>query len=166
MARALLIRQRIRTTRTKAMAVKPLVERLISLGKTNTLAAKRQAYKILCDHSLVSLLFSDIAVRFNSRIGGYTRILKLGSRRGDNAQLVILELTEIKEKAKKIRSPKKEKEVKAEEEKVPSALKEKPAEEKKPKAEVQVKEKPPITKKPTKKFFGGLRSIFKKRDSL
>ncbi len=101
LARAMIIHQKIKTTNAKAKAVKPLIEKLISLGKKNSLFAKRQAYRILGDHKLVSLLFNDIAPRFANRIGGYTRILKLGSRRGDNAQLVILALTEIKEKVHK-----------------------------------------------------------------
>jgi large subunit ribosomal protein L17 len=162
LAKSVLIYQSIRTTKTKAKAVRPLVERIISLGKENTLNAKRQAYKILGDHKLVSLLFSDIAARFNQRVGGYTRIMDLGARRGDNAEMVVLELTEIKKK--EIRKPKKEKEEKPEEAK---GQKPQVSEEKKPKADVAVKEKPPIIKKPAKKFLGGIRSIFKKeRDAL
>ena len=150
----------------RAYAAKPLIEKLISLGKDNSLFAKRQAYRILGNHRLVSLLFKEIAPRFTNRIGGYTRMLKLGPRRGDNAQVVVLSLTEIKEKEKK---PKK---VKAETEKKPgpeTIKEERPPEEKekKPKTEAVVKEKPPITKKPGKRFLGGLRNIFKKeRDSL
>lgn len=168
LAKTLLIHQRIKTTNAKAKAVKPLIEKLISLGKNNSLFAKRQAYRILGDHKLVSMLFKDIAVRFANRTGGYTRILNFGFRRGDNAQLVILAFTEIKEKAAK--KPKAEAEKK--ESQKPEILKEglpkeQTQEEKKPKTEVAVKEKPPISKKPTKKFLGGLRRIFKKeRDSL
>ena len=168
LAKALLIHQRIKTTNAKAKAVKPLIEKLISLGKNNSLFAKRQAYRILGDHKLVSMLFKDIAVRFANRTGGYTRILNFGFRHGDNAQLVILEFTEIKEKVPK--KPKAEAEKK--EPQKPEILKEElpeeqSQEEKKTKTEVAVKEKPPISKKPTKKFLGGLRRIFKKeRDSL
>jgi len=168
LARALIIHERIKTTQAKAKAAQPWIEKLISLGKNNSLFAKRQAYKILGDHKLVSSLFNDIAPRFAHRIGGYTRILNLDLRRGDNAQLVILALTEIKEKVPK--KPKVEAEKK--EAGKPQILKEEPPkeqppEEKKPKLEIAVKEKPPITKKPTKKFLGGLRRIFKKeRDSL
>jgi len=169
LARAVIIHQTIKTTNARAKAAKPLIEKLISLGKKNTLFAKRQSYRILGDHKLVSLLFKDIAPRFANRIGGYTRIINLGQRRGDNAQLVILALSEIREKVSRkpvIESEKKETEKKHE------ILKEElsqgqPLEEKKPKTEISVKEKPPITKKPTKKFLGGLRGIFKKeRDSL
>jgi large subunit ribosomal protein L17 len=163
MARNLLIHESIRTTKIKAKAAGPLVEKLISLGKKNTLAAKRQAFSILQDHKLVSLLFSDIAPRFGNRIGGYIRILNLAARRGDNAKMVILELMEIrKKKPKKIKV---ETDKKAEHE--PEKIKEEPLEEKKPKSGLDVKEKPPIVKKPSKKFLGGLRGIFKKeRDSL
>lgn len=165
--KALLIHQSITTTLAKAKAVKPLIEKLISLGKKNSLNTRRQAYKILGNHRLVGLLFKDIAPRFANRIGGYTKILKLGLRRGDNAQLVILTLTEIKE-----RKPKKIKiEAKEEKEKRPEAIKEEvkllEEKEKKIKAEIAVREKRVVTKKPIKNFLGGLRKIFKKeRDSL
>ncbi len=162
LARDLLIQQSIKTTRTRAKAVQPLIEKLITLAKVNTQFGKRQAFKILGDHRLVSLLFSDIGQRFNNRVGGYTRIVGLGKRRGDNAEMVILELSEIKKKEKR-------KAVKKEEgkEEKPQVAPEKPAEEKKTKTETAIKEKPPETKKPTKKFLGGIRNIFKKeRDSL
>jgi large subunit ribosomal protein L17 len=165
LAKNLLIHQTIITTKTRASSAQPLVERLISLAKDNSLAAKRQAYKIICDHRLVSLLFNEIGPRFKNRTGGYTRIFNLGLRRGDNAQQVIFELTEIKKKEEK--RPKKPK---GQEEKAPGAIQQPQThiEEKKTKTEVAPKEeRPPISKKPTKKFFGGLRKIFKKeRDSL
>ena len=98
-AKATLIHQRIKTTEAKAKEARKLVDELITLGKKGTLAHKRRAFAILCDHKLVSELFAKIAVRFNARNGGYTRIIKLGAnRRGDNASMVLLELTE-KEKA-------------------------------------------------------------------
>ncbi|MCM8757925.1 MAG: bL17 family ribosomal protein, partial [Candidatus Omnitrophica bacterium] len=98
---------------------------------------------------LVSYLFKDIGPLFKNRPSGFSRIIRYGNRRGDNAKLVILELTEIKEKPKRY---KKEKE----------KIQKKPQ----PK-EVLTEEKPPITKKPTKKFLGGIRGIFKKeRDAL
>jgi large subunit ribosomal protein L17 len=170
LARSILIQESIKTTKTKAQAVKPLIERLITLAKDNTLFAKRKAYRVLGDHGLVSLLFNDIGPRFSNRVGGYTRVINFGKRRGDNAEVAIIELTEIKKKEKK--RPKKEKEAKSEEQK-PGISQERPAEEKpvekerKLKSEPKVLEKPPISKKPSKKFLGGLRNIFKKeRDSL
>lgn len=148
----LLIQQSIKTTLHKARAAKPLIEKVISLAKLNTLAAKREVFRILQDHKLVALTFNEIGPRFAKIQGGYTRIINLNKRRGDDAQIVLLELTEIKKK--EVKKPKKEKEIKTEEEK-------------KPEVTTAVKEKPPITKKPTKKFLGGLRNIFKKeRDSL
>lgn len=169
-AKSLLIHQSIRTTKVKAKAAQPLVEHLVTLAKQNTLFAKRQAYRILSEHKLVAQLFSDIAVRFAKRSGGYTRILNLGPRRGDNAQMAILELTELKQVERK-KYPKKEKEVRPVEGTAAevNAAGEHPLTEQKPKAKQEVleKSKPPITKKPTKKFLGGLKNIFKKeRDSL
>ena len=99
-AKATLIRERITTTESRAKEARKLVDRLITIGKEGTLAAKRRAFAVLCDHQLVSNLFNEIAGRFKSRQGGYTRIIPLGfNRRGDNARLVFLELTE-KGKAK------------------------------------------------------------------
>jgi len=164
LTRALIIHQQIKTTLHRAKAVRPLIDGLISLGKKNSLFAKRQAYKILGDHKLVSLLFKDIAPRFTNRTGGCTRIFNLKARRGDNARLVILALTEIKEK--------KPGKIQAEAQKKTEITEDKPLKEEgpmgeKPKAEIALKEKPPVTRKPTKKFLGGLRGIFKKeRDSL
>lgn len=165
LVRNLLIHQSIKTSIHKAKSVKPLVERLITLAKRNTLSARRGAFKILGSHKLVSLVFNEIAPRFAKIQSGYTRIINLGSRRGDNARMVILELTEIKKR--EVKRHKKEKEVKPEESKA-EIIKEKPHEEKRiQEASAAVKEKPPITKKPAKKFLGGLRKIFKKeRDAL
>ena len=165
LARNLLIHQSIKTTKARALAVRPMVENLISLGKVNTLNAKRKAYSVLGDHRLVVLLFNDIAPRFAKRTGGYTRILSLGKRRGDDAKIVIFELTEIKKKEyKKI---KKEKAARHEETKKSEIAKGPALEEgHKPKAETEFKEKekrPPISKKPDKKFLGGIRNIFKKK---
>jgi len=166
LVRNLLIRQSIKTTQARAKAARGLAESLITLGKENSLAAKRRAYKFLGDHRLVSLLFSDIAVRFNSRNGGYTRIIPFGRRRGDDASLVIFELTEKKEVKKPTKKAKKEKEHIHEEKGTHphEELKEKPktataVEEKERHVE---KEKPP-----SKGFLKGIRGIFKKeRDSL
>jgi len=171
LARNLLIHQSIKTTKIKAKAVRPLVEKLISLGKENSLAAKRRAYDLLRDHSLVSLLFNDIAPRFEKRNGGYTRILSLGLRRGDSAEVVLWELTEIKKK-----EPKKPRKTKhADEQGAKSTAAGIPEEAPRQQSEVaekykqeeRAKEKPPVTKKPSKKFLGGIKNIFKKeRDSL
>jgi len=94
MAKAVLIQERICTTRAKAKEARRLVEQLITLGKKDTLTARRRAFAILCDHSLVSQLFKETAPRFKSRAGGYTRIIPFSQRAGDNAELAFLELTE------------------------------------------------------------------------
>lgn len=164
LARSILISQSIKTTKHKALAVKPLVENLISLGKENTLAAKRRAFEILSDHKLVSVLFSDIAPRFAKRAGGYTRMFNLGKRRGDNAEVVIFELTEIKKK--EVKQPKKkETETKAhehEEAHVHEEHKSAPAEALKHDEKSKAQQA-----KPEKKFLKNIKNIFKKeRDSL
>jgi large subunit ribosomal protein L17 len=160
--------QSITTTLNRAKATRQVVEKLISMGKEGSLAKKRMAYDILGDHKLVSALFSDIAPRFKDRTGGYTRILHLAKRRGDDAKMVVFELTEIKEDKKKTKA-KEEAKAKPSESKA-EPVKEKTAEDK-PKAEPavteKVTEKHPGQKKPPKKFLGGIRNIFKKeRDSL
>lgn len=152
LSRSLLIHQSVRTTNQKAKAVRPLVEKLVSLGKEDNLASRRRAFSILQDHKLVRLLFSEIAPRYRNRNGGYCRVLSLGFRRGDGAQLALLELTE-----------------KVQEKKKPAKREEAPP---KPKEEahrpmVELKEKPPKVTKPKGKFLGGLRKIFKReRDAL
>ncbi len=169
MAKNLLKYQRIKTTRNRAKATRQVIEKLITMGKEGSLAKKRMAYEILGDHQLVKLLFNDIAPRFKDRAGGFTRILNLGSRRGDDAKMVIFELTEIKEAKKKIKAEKEKKseiiDIKSE------SAKEKPAVEEKSKTETAVaekfSEKHHVEKKPAKKFLGGIRNIFKKKsDSL
>jgi large subunit ribosomal protein L17 len=155
--------QKITTTDIRAKACRPLAESLISLARKNTLDGRRRAFKILGEHSLVSLLFEDIGPRFKKRGSGFTRILKIAKRRGDNAQMVVFELTEIKEN-KKIKPVKVEK---ASHQEPGQPLKEKPEQEPKAQPETKISEKPPVVKKPTKKFLGGIRNIFKKeRDSL
>ncbi len=170
MVRNLVIYQSIKTTKTKALAAKPLAEKLITLAKENTLAAKRRAFRVLGDHKLVSTLFSDIGPRFTNRAGGYVRIMNLANRRGDNAKVVIMELTEIKKKEIHVSKKSKEKTVelpKSEKTIHDAEVIEQKTEEKTHKASSAVKVKPPISSKPSKKFLGGLRQIFKKeRDSL
>jgi len=93
-AKATLIQQRITTTIAIAKEGRKVVDRLITMGKKGTLVEKRKAFALLCDHQLVSDLFEKIAPRFSTRQGGYTRIIQLNNRRGDNAHMVLLELTE------------------------------------------------------------------------
>ena len=145
-----------------------MVENLVADAKTNTLANKRRAFSVLGEHLLVRKLFTEIAPRFKNRNGGYTRIIKLGSRRGDNAEMVLFELTEKKEKPLKAKAGKKAEAARTTEE-TPSVQAQEKAQEKKGETATAVKEleKPSVNKKPSKKFLGGIRKIFKKeRDSL
>ncbi len=89
LASALVRYELIQTTDAKAKELRKVSDRLITLGKKNTLDARRKAFSILKDRELVSKLFDDLAKReeLASRQGGYTRIIKLGNRRGDNAPL-------------------------------------------------------------------------------
>lgn len=119
MARNLLVHGRIETTKARAKESRKLVERLITLGKTDSLFSRRRAYDILSDRDLVMKLFKDVAPLFSARNSGYTRIIPLGFRRGDGADMVILELTERKI-IEKLPKKKKEK-AKAEEPKAEKA---------------------------------------------
>ena len=153
-ARSLIISHCVKTTYTKAKASTGTIERLVTLAKANTLSARRQAYRVLLDHKLVSKLFGEIAELFKTRQSGYTRILKFGARRGDGARMALLEFTQKRAKIKK--------------EKAATAVKERPAKPEE-KHSFAKEEKPKVIEKkePTKKFLGGLRGLFKKeRDSL
>lgn len=89
---ALLERERIKTTDAKAKETRRLAERMITLGKEGTLAARRRALTFVQSRAVVKKLFDDIAPRFKERNGGYTRIVKIGIRHGDAAPVSILEL--------------------------------------------------------------------------
>ena len=92
MVTSLLDKERIRTTLERAKAVRPIAERMITLGKRESLHARRQALAFVKDPAVVSKLFDTIAPRFSQRPGGYTRIIRLGNRDGDGAQMAIIEL--------------------------------------------------------------------------
>lgn len=85
---------RIETTEAKAKAVRPVAERLITFAKRGDLAARREVLKTVPDRDVVHKLFSEIAPRFAQRNGGYTRIVKLGPRKGDAAPMALIELVE------------------------------------------------------------------------
>ena len=89
---ALLREEKIRTTDPKAKELRRWVERVITLGKQGTLHARRQVLSIVQDKAVVRKLFDTIGPRFKDRPGGYTRIIKIGLRRGDAAQLSLIEL--------------------------------------------------------------------------
>ncbi|WP_188207983.1 50S ribosomal protein L17 [Alkalibacillus aidingensis] len=101
LATDLIVHERIETTEAKAKELRPVVEKMITLGKRGDLHARRQAAsylrKVEADeegNNALQKLFSDIAPRFEERQGGYTRILKLGERKGDGAKTVIIELVD------------------------------------------------------------------------
>ncbi|WP_138160077.1 50S ribosomal protein L17 [Peptoniphilus catoniae] len=89
---SLLDKGRITTTVTRAKETKRMAEKMITLGKRGDLHARRQALAYLYSEDVVTKLFTEIAPKYESRNGGYTRILKLGNRRGDGAEKAIIEL--------------------------------------------------------------------------
>jgi large subunit ribosomal protein L17 len=94
LAGALIEHGRISTTVAKAKAVKPFAEKMITLGKRGDLHARRQALAALRSNDVVHRLFADVAPRFTERPGGYTRIVRLGQRQGDAAEMVYFELVD------------------------------------------------------------------------
>ena len=95
LAGSLITHGRIETTQAKAKAVRPYAEKLITLGKRGDLHARRLAMAELRSNDVVHKLFSDVAPRFAERPGGYTRIVKLGPRQGDAADMALLELVDF-----------------------------------------------------------------------
>jgi large subunit ribosomal protein L17 len=94
MANALLKHEQITTTLPKAKELRPVAEKLITLGKRGGLHARRQAYAQLRDDAIVSKLFGPLAERYRSRQGGYCRVLKAGIRYGDAAAMAVIELVD------------------------------------------------------------------------
>ncbi len=97
---SLLKHESIKTTVPKAKELRPLVERIITLGRDGTLHARRQAFRTVREKEVLSKLFSDIGPRMKERNGGYTRILKLGFRASDAAPMARIELVDYAPKAK------------------------------------------------------------------
>ena len=94
LAGALIEHGRIKTTEAKAKAVKPLAEQMITLGRRGDLAARRKAVAELRSQDIVKKLFDEVAPRFADRPGGYSRIVKIGQRQGDAAEMAYLELVD------------------------------------------------------------------------
>jgi len=179
LTRAVIINQKIVTTKLRAKIARRHVEQLITLGKNiDSIADRRRAFAVLGDHGLVKKLFSEIAPMFAKINGGYTRIIPYKRRRGDNAELVVLELS--KQKAVAHPTPEKKESKKAESDIVKAGLKEK-----KERAAEQAQEAPDKegqkaaaphkdkhrkdkdTKKPSRQILGGFGKMFKaERDSL
>lgn len=169
MVTSLLQHEKIVTTEVKAKEIGRLTEKMITLGKRGDLHARRQAVAFIRSNEVVKKLFSEFAQRYESRQGGYTRVLKLEPRAGDNAPMALVELVDrpiketkdqspkAKEKASKEEKPKKEakekKETKAKKEpkeQSPKA-KEKKTEEKGEEKEAKPKKKAPAKKAAEKK---------------
>jgi len=89
---ALLAHEKVTTTEAKAKEVRSLAEKMITLGKDGSLASRREALAFITDKKVVDKLFAEIAPDYAGRSGGYTRLLKLGPRPGDNAPMVQIEL--------------------------------------------------------------------------
>ena len=100
MAVALIKHEQIKTTLPKAKDLRPVVERLITLGKRGGLHARRQALSVLRDTAITAKLFDDLADRYKDRAGGYTRVLKAGYRYGDMAPMGVIELVDRNPDAK------------------------------------------------------------------
>jgi large subunit ribosomal protein L17 len=94
LAHALLKHEQIKTTLPKAKDLRPIAEKLVTLGKRGDLHARRQAISYLKDEKIVGKLFSTLAERYKDRQGGYTRVLKAGFRYGDAAPMAIIELVD------------------------------------------------------------------------
>ena len=99
--------EQIITTLVKAKTLKPYFDKLITIGKKGSLHAKRQAISKIGDLSLVNKLFNILAKRYESRNGGYSRVLKAGFRTGDDAPMAVIELVDRNVEAKKVDKPKK-----------------------------------------------------------
>jgi large subunit ribosomal protein L17 len=125
MVTSFLDKERIRTTLPRAKELRPIAERMITLGKRESLHARRQALAFIRDPQVVSKLFATLAPRFAQRKGGYTRIIKLGFRPGDGAQVAILELIGSEYKPPKAEEKKRGKKAKKEEKEAPGAEKQK-----------------------------------------
>jgi large subunit ribosomal protein L17 len=171
LAAHLITYQRITTSLAKAKEARRVTERLISWGKENTLHARRQAYRVLNDRDIVKVLFTQVAPLFKNRTGGYTRIVRTYPRRGDGAEMVLLELTEqpLREtkkakgqraEKKPARMPKEKKEAKQPPQREVPETKAAPP----PAHEKKAKEPRKEEKRPPKKgFFKDLRQYFKRK---
>ena len=100
MTNALIKHEQITTTLPKAKELRPFIEKVITLGKKGDLSARRKAISILQDDKMTKKVFSTLADRYSSRSGGYTRIIKLGNRFGDNAPTAVIEFVDRDDEAK------------------------------------------------------------------
>jgi large subunit ribosomal protein L17 len=153
---SLIDKERIITTLPKAKELKPQIERLITLGRDDSVHNRRNAARQVQDDALVAKLFDTLGPRFSDRPGGYTRIVKLGPRRGDAAEMAILEFVgyELPSEEKKAPAASKKAKAKAKEEPEPEA----------PPAEEEAKpKKKPAAKKPAAKKAAAKKPAAKKK---
>jgi len=140
---ALIEHQRIKTTLAKAKAVRPLAERMVTLGKNGSIHARRRALAVLRQKNAVKKLFDDIAQRSAERNGGYTRIVKLGARKSDSARMAFIEWVDaeyvVEEKPKKEKKAKRKEPEQEPDQITPEA--EQPTREEEPRAETPAPEK-------------------------
>src|SRR5437868_4629933 len=164
---ALIQHQRIKTTLAKAKAVRPLAERMVTLGKNGSIHARRTALGVLRQKSAVKKLFEDIAQRSAERNGGYTRIIKLGARKSDSARMAFIEWVDgeqvVEEKPTKEKQAKRKEPEPKPQEKMPEAgqpEREQPkAESPPPAAKKEKTEAPPAEEpKPKKRRWFGRKS--------
>jgi large subunit ribosomal protein L17 len=154
---SLIEKERIITTLPKAKELRPQIERLVTLGKSDSIHHRRQAERVVSDDGLISKLFGTLGPRFAERPGGYTRIIKLGPRRGDAAEMAILEFVGYEPKHEEATEKKPKKEARAEP-KDEAAAEEKPREKKKSapkKAAAAPKAKPTVPKSKTRSKSSG-----------
>ena len=145
LVRHLILHDQIRTTHARAKEAQRLADRLVTLGKDGSVSARRRALVILRDRSLVRQLFVDVAPRFLERAGGYTRVVRLGMRRGDGAQEAVLAFSLLR----------------AQEPAKPQAARPQAP----PKPGSPPKPQPEAAPEKPKKFFEGLRSLWTRKRS-
>lgn len=143
--------ERVETTVAKAKELRPLADRLITLGKRNTLHARRRAFSILSDKGNTEKLFSGLAGRFRERAGGYTRIVRTGYRAGDGSEMAIIEYLPQEEKKTEAKKGKRKKAAP----KKPASTRKTPAQET---TEKEKKAKSPRKPATAKKPSGGTRT--------
>jgi len=151
---SLIDHERIITTLPKAKELRPLAEKLITLAKNDSQHTRRQAFQQVPDNALIAKLFDTLGPRFSTRPGGYTRILKLGARRGDAAEMAILELVERSAEKTEAKSAEAATPAKGGKKKAAAPKAEKPAADEKPKrtrkAAPKAEEAPAAEEKPKK----------------
>jgi large subunit ribosomal protein L17 len=156
---SLIDRERIITTLPKAKELRPQIERLITIGRTDNVHNRRQVFRVLGDETLVAKVFDTLGPRFAERPGGYTRIIKIGPRRGDSAETAIIEFVgyelQVPEKEEPVKGKKaaaKKQAEPVEEEQDESAEEDKPKKKKAPaKKKAKEPEEKPKKKAPSKK---------------